>query len=118
MLVDNLSKVLLNPLEGLLLSIALIDKLFLFFDEDCRWMCNVHEATMGNVDAGCLREVLGLWVLAIEVREKLHVTGSIVNFLRSFAWVAYEGVRREDLLDFITHRLRFEASFKPHPHFL
>ena len=80
-------------------------------------MCNVNEATMGDVDAGSLREVLCLWVLAIEVREKLHVTGSIVNFLSPFAWVADEGVRREDLLDLIAHRLRFEASFKPHPHF-
>jgi hypothetical protein len=74
LLIDDFSKVLLNPLECLLLSIALINKLLLFFDKDCRRMSNVNEATMGNVNAGSLREVLGLWVLAIEVREKLHIT--------------------------------------------
>lgn len=67
MLIDDLSKVLLNPLEGLLLCIALIDELFLFFDEDSRRMSNVNKATMRNVNAGSLREVLGFRVLAIEV---------------------------------------------------
>ena len=80
-------------------------------------MSDVNDSTMGDINAGCLREILCLWVFLIEFGQKLQVTAIIIEFICASAWEAHECVGGKHLLDFIAYRLSFEASFKPDPHF-
>ena len=68
LLVDDFSKILFNFFESFLLCIALIDEVLLLLHKDCCGMSDINDSSMSDIDAGSLREILSLRVLAVKLR--------------------------------------------------
>jgi hypothetical protein len=89
----------------------------LFLHKDSSGVSDVNDTSIREVDASGLREVLSFGVLAVKLRQELHIIRIVVLFLRDLPRVTHEGMRGEQLLDLIAHWLCLKASFKPDPHF-